>query len=873
MFWHRRHRDGDLDREIRSHLELEAEEQQENGLSQAEARYAAKRALGNATLIKEDTRGVWGWTAGELLAKDVAYSLRAIRKRSGFATVAILTLAVGTGVNTAMFSITDAVLFRPLPYAGPDRLVRIRQSEPKMSERHLGTAPPEFAAYRDRTRVFSSLAGYHPQDFDLTDYAAPEHISAYAVSASLFQVLGVSPLIGQVFTAKEELPGAPKVAILSYLFWKQHYAEDPRVPGKIIKLNEQPYQIIGVMPGGFTFPSTAATPGEPPAMWVPLSFTPNQMTDWASSFDTNIVARLRDRVSLTQARDDARRVAAEFQREHPNIYSGNVALDATAEPWAPDFGERVPLILSMLCVAVGIVLLIACANVANLLLARAAARQHELSIRRALGASPTRLMRQVFAETAILVIAGGTVGCALAPGLVRIVETFWTSSVNLRAARFDIRVLLFTIGTCSLTCLLSGISPAWAARKPDVNEALKQSSRQSGLNRSQRKLARFFIVCEIACSVVLLIGSALLFESFVRVLETPLGFDPEHALIIRTTYNRQRYSSDHRREVERAIAARLASLPGVSAVAVTTHVPLADERQIGFVIDGAPPDEFHWADNELVSGDYFQVMRIRLLSGRTFSAHDTPQSPMTAVINESMARRYWPGQDPVGKGFKWGGRHITVIGLVADIHVEALDQPVGPEIYNCIYQMESGATTSGVFVIRLRGRQAPMRLAAAAQKTIWSVDHGLPVLGFTTLHQVVSMSLMTRRMSLTLVGAFALLAILLALIGIYGVLSHGVLQRTREIGIRLALGARPREIGRLVLTEGIRMTALGMAAGFALAALAGALISKLLFGVHTLDPLSYAAGAAIIVLVALLASYLPARRASRIDPATTLRYE
>jgi predicted permease len=871
-WWRGKHREQDLERELSAHLEIEAAEHQENGLSADDARYAARRAIGNPTLLKEEVREVWGWTAWEVLAKDAFYSFRTLRKSPGFAVIVILTLALGIGANTAIFSVMDSVLLRPLPYPQPERLVRIWQSEPKMSERRLGTAPPEFAAYHDRTRVFASLAGYHPAEYDLTGTPQPEHIRACSASASLFETLGIPPLIGRTFNAKEELPGAGNVVVLSYRFWKQHHAEDPRVLGTIIRLNEQPYQIVGVMPRGFTFPSTEATPGEPPDMWTPLSFTPNQMRDWASSFDTNIVARLRDGLSLQQAGDDVRRIVREFQREHPNIYSGNIVLEATAERWAPNIGERVPLVLSMLAGAVGFVLLIACANIANLLLARAAAQHRELSVRRALGASPARLMRQVFTETAILTISGCAAGCALAYGLIRSLETYWTNEVNLRAVSVDGRVFFFTFGLCALTCLLCGLSPAWVVRKPDVNDALKQSARQSGLSRTQRRLANAITLCEVACSLVLLIGSALLLKSFVRVLEMPLGFDPENVLIVRTTFNRQRYSPEKRHEVERAIAAALSSLPGVGAVAITTHIPLADERQIGFVVDGAPPDEFYWADNALVSGDYFDAMRIPLLSGRTFSEHDTPQAPMTAVINQTMARKHWPGQNPVGKGFKWGGRHLTVIGVVGDIHVEALDQPIGSQVYNSAFQIESGASTSGVFVIRTR-RQDPTLLSGAAQTAIWSVDRGLPILGFNTLHDVVSTSLKARRTSVALVGGFAILAMVLSLIGIYGVLSRAVVQRTQEIGIRLAIGAGPFEITKLVLLDGIRLTTSGIILGLLTAGMAATLISKLLFGVHPFDPTSYAASTALILLIALVASYLPARRAARVDPMVAVRNE
>jgi putative ABC transport system permease protein len=575
-----------------------------------------------------------------------------------------------------------------------------------------------------------------------------------------------------------------------------------------------------------------------------------------------------------QARDDVKRVVDQFQQEHPNIYSGNLRLQATAEPWAPDFGARTRMVILMLGGAVGFVLLIACANVANLLLARAGARQREMSIRRALGAGVARLARQVLTETAVLTIGGGVAGCALAYGLLRYLNTLSISEINIEAASIDVRVLLFTFTLCGITCVLCGIAPAWTFRVSRIHEVLKQSARQSGPSRANRRITRLLIVAEIACCVVLLIGSGLLFRSFIHVLQVPLGFDPGHTLVVRTTFNRQRYASAERRHaIERTLEARLASLPGVSAAALATHVPLADERQIGFVIDSRPPDEFHWADNALVSGDYFRVMKIPLLKGRTFTPADTAQSPFAAVVNQSMAAQYWPHEDPIGKGFKWGGRHLTVVGVVGDVHVEAPDKPVAPTIYTSAYQIESGATTSGVFIIRAQTSDSPMRLAAAAQEMIWSVDKGLPILGFSTLQKVVSQSLAIRRMSLSLVGSFALIAVLLSLVGIYGVLSYTVTQRVQEMGVRLALGAKPIEVGSLVIGEGIRLCIAGILLGIAAGALAARYMSRLLFGIHAFDLPSFTGGALLLVFVAFLASYLPARRAARVDPMVALRYE
>lgn len=874
MFWRRwRSREQELDRELRADLDLEAEEQLENGLTPEEASYAAKRAFGNMTNVTEDVRRMWGWMSLERFTQDMRYASRLLRKNPGFTSVAVFTLAIGIGANTAIFSITDAVLLRPLPYADANRLVRIWQMEPKMGEGHLGTAPPEFAAYRDRTRAFSALAGYQPASFDLTGDTKTEHIAGYAATASLFETLQIEPLLGRTFTKQEEAIGAQKVIVLSYEFWRRHYRDDPQIVGKLIELSERPYEVIGVMPRGFTFPATTATPGEPPSFWAPLSFTAQALNDWASSFDTSIIARVRPGVSLAQAKDDVRRVAVQFQREHRDVYAGTVVLDAMAEPWRPDYGAGTRGVIEMLCAAVGLLLLIACANIANLLLARAGARQREISIRRALGASAGRLTRQVLTETMLITFAGGALGCMLAFALLRFINTVSIKEINIEAAGIDFRVLSFTFVLSALTCLFCGIAPAWTFRRFGVNEGLKQSGRQTGMARSNRRAARALIVVEVGFCVLLLIGSGLLLRSFLRTLAVPLGFDPANTLLIRTTFNRHRYSAERRHAFERAIEARLASLPGVSDVALTSHVPLADERQIGFHIEGRPADEFHWADNALVSSEYFRVMKISLLRGRTFTGADSERSPLVAVINQSMAAQYWPKEDPIGKAFQWGGRRITVIGVVADIHVQALEKPVGPTIYNSVFQIESGASTSGVFALRVRDGQDALGLAASAQSSIWSIDKGLPLLGITTMEQVVSASLAIRRLSLGLVGSFAIIALVLALVGIYGVLSYAVAQRVQEMGLRLALGAKPKEITMLVVGEGMRLTLTGISLGVAVGAVTTRYISKLLFGVRSVDPLAFAAGSLLLFAVSFLASYLPAKRASRVDPMVALRYE
>jgi putative ABC transport system permease protein len=870
---HRNRKEQDLSDEVEACLGLLAEEGMSTGMSYEEARRSAYQRFGGPDQVKDAVRDV---RAGEALRRcwqDLSYARRTLWKSPGFAVAAISILTVGIGANTAMFSIVGAVLLKSLPYRHPDQLVRIRQSLPEMSETQLGTAPPEFASYRDRSRVFSSVAGYQDASFDVTGLREPEHVPACRITASLFDTLAVHPFIGRAFTRRDEAPHAERVVLISYAYWVRQYGADPAVLTKTIELDEQPYRIVGVMPRGFLFPLGELSPGAPPALWLPLSFSPDDLKDWASSFDTSVIARLKPGATLAQAQDDVSRVARLFQQENPAVYSGNTLIEASVVPWNPDLNTRLPAMLRILSLAVGVVLLISCANVGNLLLARMAERQREISIRRALGASSWRLARQIFTETALLAVAAAVFGCGLAMVFIRGVAIFWSADLNFRRISVDSRVLLVTVLVSWVTCGLCAALPALAGRKPDIHAVLRQSGQPSGAPGT-RRLSKLLLCAEVAASMVLLVAAALLFASFRHVLSVPLGFNPENALIVRTNFNAKHYPShEKRREVEREILARLAALPQVQATALTTHVPLADERQIGFEVEGAPERDAHWADNAIVSGDYFSTMGTRILRGRTFSDRDNPHSPAVALMNETMARRYWPHADPAGKAFRWAGRRFQVIGVVEDLHSTAIDQPVGPMVYFDAYQMENHVLASGVFLIRTAPTANLANISAQARRAIWSVDPAIPILGIGTLHEVVSSSLATRRASLLLAFGFAAIACLLAIFGIYSVASQSVSQRVREIGIRLALGAQPREIQADILAAGLRLLLWGALAGGLLSVLSARLLSSILFGVSASDSAPYIASAAVMMAAAVAGLYAPARRASRVDPLIAMRAE
>jgi predicted permease len=805
--------------------------------------------------------------------RDLRYTLRILRKNPGFAAVAIVTLALGIGISSAVFSVVNTVLLRKPPYAEPGRLVTLHQKFPKIGDIVIGASPAEYLDYRDRSRAFTLVAGHEDEVFDLTGGAEPVHIQAQRVTHNLFATLGVKPSLGRGFSAAEEQPGGPKVAILSHEFWQRRFGGNPAVLGAVVRLNEQPHTIIGVMPAGFEFPFTAASVGEPPALWVPLAFTAKQIEDRAAEFPVRIVARLRPGVSLAQARQDVDRVATQFQQEHADIYTGNIRLQVNLDLLGERDAARARPVLLAIAGAVLFVFLIACANVSNLLLARAAARNREMAVRHALGAGSGRLIAQSLAESLTLAILGGLLGCVLAELLLEAAGTLWPSFVaGLADVRIDSGVLIFMLGMSVLTGLFCGLAPALGWRRLDIGSALKHAGRQ-GSSQERHRLSSALVVMEASSAVVLLIGAGLLIHSLVELWRVPIGFSPRGVLIARTTFNRQRYASAERRHAaERLMAERLSALPAVAQVALTTHIPLADTRQIGFILEGEDARSARWADNALVSGEYFAAMRIPILRGRTFDDRDTPAAPLAAIVNQSTARRLWPGGDAVGKRILWGGRPLTIIGVAGDVHIKALDSAVAPTIYSSVYQLESGATSSAVFLLRTRGGD-PAALGSAVRDAIWSVDRGVPVFDIRTMDQIVSRSLSTRRFAVALLSGFAVLALVLAVVGLYSVLSYAVTRRTSELGVRFALGASPGEVLRLVVADGLKLTALGVVIGALLGAAAARAISGLLFGTRQLDPFAFCTAAAVLLGVAAAASYIPARRASRLDPMTALRHE
>ena len=864
-----------LDEEVRSHLRMATEERMEQGESAQQARTAALCEFGNVALVKETTRDMWGWGWLETLLQDLRYGLRMLRKNPGFTAVAVLTLALGIGANTAVFSLVDTILLRPLPYRNPAELVLVSETVPQMGgDMEVGVAAGEYLDYRDRNRSFVQTGAYEGAGFNLTGEGNPLRVNAATVTASVFQLLGVPPRLGRVFTAEEERFGGAPVAVLSYSLWQRHYGADAGILGKTIKLDEKPYAVVGVMPPSFQFPSDGAPLSERPDLWVPEVFTPDRLQDRLREFGVGFIGRLKPGVSEQQAQGDVVSVAGGFMRQLPDFYSGTIRVAPRVHRFAAYAVRKARPLMMLLMGAVASVLLIACANVANLLLARGSHRGHEMAIRSAIGAARSRLLRQCLLESLLLSLLGAGAGFALALLLVRGVRAFGPADVpRLNEVAVEPIALLFTVVLLLLTTVLFGFVPAWRLSHVAPQDCLKESSQARGARGTER-LQNFVVVAEIAATLVLLIGGGLLFRSFLRVLNVPLGFRPEGVFIVRTWFDEARYPDPIKREVaQKELIDRLAHLPGVQIVAAASHLPLSDSRQIGFRLEHAAPDDFHWAENSLVSPGYFRAMGISILRGRDFTDQDRRDTPLVAIINETLARQYFPGRDAIGQRFHWGGRLFAIIGIAADVHISALDADPPPMIYNSMFQVESGASERTALIICREPGTQDKDLFARIQQQVWSLDRDLPIYSFAALDTLISESLAQRRFTTVLTLSFGLIALALALIGLFGVMSYLVAQHQRELAIRMALGANETGLWWMVMKRGAALAISGCGVGLALFPLAGRLIRATLYQTSAYDPVTLLLIPLLLSGVALFASYLPARRATKVDPMVALRYE
>ena len=800
----------------------------------------------------------------ETIWQDVSYTLRTLRKNPGFAIVAILTLALGIGANTAMFSAVNAVLLKPLPYPDSRRLVRVE-------EHHSETRASDltYATYLDLARTSRSLtdiAAYRWWTYSLTGDAQPESVKGAMVSAEYFTALRLRPALGRFFTAEEDKPGNSAVVVLGYALWQRRYSSDPHVIGRQVKVNDTPSTIVGVVPAGFREPYAAE-------VWTPLVA--------AGGFAENRRSHLLKVIARLQNGEDPAPAAAEAavlaQRIDQSSSGADPGLRISVSRMQQRAAAPIRSLLVVLMAAVTCVLLIACANLGNLLLGRGARRSRELAIRSALGAGRARLARQMVTESLLLSACGAVAGILLARWCLPALQRVLLSPVSgFSAATLDWRVLAFAAAVTLFTGVLCGLAPALQAARRDMQKSLNESSRSSGGVRL-RRLRDIFVVSQLALALVLLVAAGLLIESFTALLRVPLGFEPHGILTMELFLSPTRYPEGSPRAglYFQEVLQRVRAIPGVKSAAVVDSLPLESGASTDFVIAGRPPlkpgDEPE-ANIHMTSSDYFELMGIPLLAGRFFTPQDSANAPRVMLISQAMARRYWPGADPIGSKVTmkdWGPDLAgTVVGVVGDVKLDGLEIATRPAIY---WPNQQFVGAFNALVVRTDTPSSSV--VPAIRVAVWAVDPEQTIAQISSMDEIASDQFTERRFSLGLIGAFAALSLLLASIGIYGVLAQSVQQRKHEIGILMALGAQRADVARLVLSQGLGMSLLGIAIGIAGAIAATRLMSTLLFGVKPLDPAAFTASAAVLLAVALAACWFPARRASRVDPLVALRYE
>jgi putative ABC transport system permease protein len=819
------------------------------------------------------------------LIQDVRYAFRVMRMNLGFTAVAVLTLALGVGANTAIFSVVDSVLFRPWPYPHPERIVEILKQYKDGTG--VSVCVPLFNYWKEHGGVFEHVAAFStvPNGFNLAERGLPERVPGVRVTADFFKVFGIQPLRGRAFLPEEDRPGGERAVVLSYDLWRARFNADPSLVGNPIVIDGQPYTVAGIMPQGFRFPD-AYEFGRGPDLWIPFQL-PQDSQDPANYLVA--IGRLKPDLSRQQAQARMSVVTQQLRREQPRFVDADEGVKLL--PLHEALVGNIRPVLLILLGAVGFVLLIACVNVANLLLSRSAARAKEIAIRSAMGAGRWRLTRQLIVESMLLGVLGGAAGLGVAyAGVQALVALSPLQLPGASRAGLDGRVLGFALVLSVLTGLLFGLAPALSISRTRLNESLKESSTRSTAGGHRRRLSGALVASETALSFVLLVGAGLLVESFIKLGHVEPGFDPRHVLTFETTLPEAKYGTPPALEAFcRSVLEQLQALPGVESAAAVTSLPTEFGPDFPFTIEGRQESSPGGASGDsqyrVVSPDYFRALRIPLLRGRFFNDADTAQSPGTVIINQAMARQFWPHQDPVGQtlliakqmGPEWADRPRQIVGVVGDVKDTSLNEPPPLEMFIPYTQVPAVFVALAVRLIParwvIRTQSDPLALSAPARQAVLAVDANEPIAGVQSLEEVLAGSLGRWRFAMFLLGAFAGLALVLAAVGVYGVLSYSVSQRTHEIGIRMALGARRQDVLKLVVGRGMMLALLGVALGIAGAFGLTRFLAGLLYGVRPSDPLTFVAVALVLLGVAVLASYLPARRAAKVDPMVALRYE
>ncbi len=884
--------DRTFDDEARFHIEELTDEYVRRGVDPERARRDAERRFGNVAVARERTRDAdtLRWLADA--AQDVRYTCRLLRRNPAFATVAVVTLAVAIGANTAVFSLADASLFHALPFPDADRLVTVNEVVPLIGDRPIRLTAPDLRDYEDQSLSFDALGGWVPRAFELSGGHESERVAGVRATEGMFAALRVAPALGRTFTRDEDRGGAP-VCLISDGLWRRWFGADPRVLGADLRLDRQPYRVIGVMPRGFEFPIRGAMfdSARPVDVWVPMSLSPRELAARADSWDYNGIARLKAGTTVAQASADVNGIAQHIAADlMPGDRTGRFSFSAVVRPLAPQVSGGVRPLVVVLSGAVALVLLIACVNVANLLVARGAYRQREMAVRSALGAGRGRIVRQLIVETLVIAAAAAVIGGMLGWWSTAALAGFVPSRFAILArGAVNLRVLLFGTAAAVLSAVAIGIVPGLAAGRGDQTEALGERGAIGGGVR-HRRLRSALVVAEIALALVLLVGAGLLIRSFRDLLNTAAGFRPEGAVAGSVALPEADYPDAAReRRFFEVLLDRLRGDPDALLVGAGSSLPLNGRRneRVFTPEDYTPPPNagLNIASMTSTSGDYLQAIGATLLKGRYFTPHDNATGEGVAIVTEALARRYWRGRDPIGKRLKWGIAEspdpwLTVVGVVADVK-DALDAPASLQVFVPNEQVEMSIPEylrrdyvrqqlRSMFVV-VRGRAAAETLAATLRGAVRSLDSRLAVASLQPLARTLSDSAAPQRFNMLLMAGFAAIALLLAAIGIYGMVAYAVAQRTHEIGIRLAVGASASDVVSMIVREGATLALAGLALGTAAAAALAPTLRALLFGVRPLDPATFAAVAALLMAVALLATYLPARRATRLDPLAALR--
>ncbi len=866
----RREVETELAEEVGSYVELATRSKMQDGLAEADARREALVECGGVEQVKEQVREVRAGHFLETFFRDLQFGLRSLGNSPGFTTIALLTLALGIGANTAIFSIINAVVLQPLPYRSPDRLVKIWPASAATS-----VSKQDYVDIKNAAASFDDIAAYSGWDFTITGSDAAAKLDGARTTATLFSLLDVNAVAGRTFLPDEDQAGHDKVALISYGLWQSRFGSDSQIIGQPITINGENHTIIGVMPKGFNFPG-----GRQCDLWLPATLDPRNNDDFSSGY-LMLVGRLKPGVTIERAQSEITEISRHIRQQRPNLpadYGDGARVISLQREMVGDKQTTLFILLG----AVGLLLLIACANVANLQLARTSTRQRELAIRAALGASRARLVRQLLTESCLLYFIGGLAGIAIAwIGLDLLLALVPADTPRLGEIAISRPVFFFALGISLLSGVLFGLAPAIQISKPDLQAPLKEGGRVSSDGVGGRRLRSLLVVSEIALALMLVTSAALLIKSFWRLEHVDPGFDPDQVLSFQLSppdfAEGDSAAAARERTYYRQVLERLAALPDVQSVGGIHLLPMGDSNwDPGLRIEDRPlpAGSSHGSVNwRLVTPDYFRAMKIPLLRGRFFTASDNESAEKVAIINATLARKYWPGENPIGRrigsGFEGKGNWVTVVGVVGDIKQHGLGVETRPEMYRPYFQYASMPSMT----LMVRTTSTPAALAASIRSAVGSIDKNVPITDLQPMTDVVARSISQPRSTMLLLSVFASIGVTLGIIGIYGVISYSVAQRTQEIGVRMALGARTLDVLRLVVGQGLKLTLFGIVAGVGGALAVTRLMSSLLFGVSATDPETFAIIAVLLAGVALLACYVPARRATKINPMVALRYE